>query len=109
MKKIIFAAVVLLYLSGCAISSKIEAVSAAVDRSEFEGLNKDSTFSISMPSSHSGPYSSLDQLNFNIEEGKYKGTNASAIIGQSRNTGRWEVLMVLVDESGRWVKLSKLD
>ncbi len=109
MKKIMFIAVVLLYLSGCAISSKIEAVSTAVERSEFKGLNKDSKFSISMSSSHSGAYSSIDQLNFNIEEGKYKGKNASAIIGQSRSTGTWEVLVVLIDESGRWIKLPKTD
>jgi len=109
MRKIIFVAVALLYLSGCAISSKIEAVNAAADRSEFEGINKNSTFSISIPSSHSGPYSSIDQLNFNIEGGKYIGKNASAIVGQSRNTGKWEVLVILVDENSRWIELSKLD
>ncbi len=109
MKKMTLVIAILFYLSGCAIAPKSDAVRTAADRSEFEGLNKDSKFSISMPSTHSGPYGSIDQLNFSIEEGKYKGKNASAIIAQSKSTETWEVLMILINENDRWIKLPKTD
>ncbi|VAX01738.1 hypothetical protein MNBD_GAMMA19-218, partial [hydrothermal vent metagenome] len=96
---------VVLSQSGCAISSKIDAVNTAADQKKFEGIDKNTQFSISFPASHSGPYASIDQLNFNIEEGKYKGTNASALIGKSRKTETWEVLIIMIDENGKWITL----
>jgi len=108
MKKFIFIFTVILFQSGCAIPLKIDAVNAAVDQREFEGLDKNSQFSISLPASHSGPYASVDQLNFTIEEGKYKGKNASALMGKSRKTNVWEVLMIMVNENEKWITLPKL-
>ena len=109
MKILTLVFIVILYLSGCAITHQADAVRTAADRSEFEGLDENSRFSISLPGTHSGPYESIDQLNFRIEKGKYKDKNASAIIGKSRKTGTWEVLMVMIDENRKWVKLPKAD
>ena len=109
MKKLTLILTILLSLSGCAIAPKGDAIRTAADRSAFEGLDKNSKFSISLPSPHSGPYGSIDQFNFKIEEGKYKDKDASAIIGKSRKTEKWEVLMVMINESGEWIKLSKTD
>lgn len=109
MKKSALILMVVLFLSGCAIAPKGGAIRTAADRNVFEGLDKNSTFSISFPSPHSGPYESIDQFNFKIEEGKYKNKNASAIIGKSRKTEKWEVLIVMINESGEWIQLSKAD
>ncbi len=100
---------VVFFLSGCAIAPKADAVRKAADQNEFKNLDKDSKFSISLPGPHSGPYSSVDQLNFKIEEGKHKGKNASAFIAKSRKTGAWEVLMIMVEENGEWARLPKIE
>jgi len=105
MKKFIFIFTVILFQSGCAMPLKTEAVRAAADQSKFEGLDKNAQFSISLPASHSGPYASVDQLNFNIAAGKYKGKNASALIGKSRKTDAWEVLMIMVNKNEKWITL----
>ncbi|VAW87767.1 hypothetical protein MNBD_GAMMA16-237 [hydrothermal vent metagenome] len=107
MKKFILILIVVLSQSGCAISSKIDAVNIAADQKKFEGIDQNTRFSISLPASHSGPYASIDQLNFNIEEGKYKGKNASALMGKSKKTETWEVLIIMIDEDGKWVTLPK--
>jgi len=109
MKNVALIFLVVFYLSGCAIAPKGDAIRTAADRSVFEGLDKFSKFSISFPSPHSGPYGSIDQFSFKIEEGKYKDKNASAIIGESRKTGAWEVLVVMINENGKWIKLPKTD
>ena len=109
MKKLTLILTVILSLSGCAIAPKVDAVRTAVDRSAFKGLDKNSKFSISFPSSHSGRYDSIDQLNFKIEGGKYKGNNASALVVKSKDSKVWEVLMVMVEENGKWVNLPKTD
>jgi len=106
-KKFMLILTVVLSQSGCAISSKIDAVNTAADQKKFEGIDKNTRFSISLPASHSGPYTSIDQLNFNIEEGEYKGKNASALMGKSRKTETWEVLMIMIDENGKWITLPK--
>jgi len=107
MKPFIFIFIVIVSQSGCAISLKADAVRTAADQKSFAGLDKNSQFSISLPASHSGPYATIDQLNFNIEKGKHKGKNASALIGKSRKTDTWEVLMIMVDEDEKWVTLPK--
>lgn len=107
MKKLMLVVMAVFYLSGCAIAPKADAVRTAADRSEYKGLDENTKFSVSLPSLHSGPYESIEQLNFRIDEGEYKDKNASAIIGKSRSAGIWEVLMIMVDENGRWIKLPR--
>jgi len=109
MNKITIVLMVIFYLSGCAIVPKGQAIRTAADENQFEGLNKNSKFSVSLPSTHSGPFRSIDQLNFKIEGGPNEGKNASAIIGKSRSTGTWEVLVIMINENGKWLKLSKLN
>jgi len=107
MKKFTLFLTAVLSLSGCAVAPKGDAIRTAADQGLFEGLDKNSRFSISIPAPHSGPYGSVEQFNFKIEEGKYKDKDASAIIGKSKNTEKWDVLLVMINESGKWIKLSK--
>ena len=107
MKKITIIIIVTLFQFGCAVVPKTEAVQSSADRNEFKGIDKNSKFSISFPSPHSGPYSSIDQFNFQIEDGMYKGYKATAILGKPRKTEVWKVLMVMVNESGNWIELPR--
>lgn len=109
MIKFILFIMAVFYLSGCSIAPKADAVRSAVDQGEFKGLDKYSKFSISLPSSHSGPYAEIDQLNFKIDEGMYKDKNASAILGKSEGTEEWDVLMIMVDNDGKWIELPNTD
>jgi len=72
MKKLTPMLAAALYLSGCAIAPRGDAIRTAVDQGLFEGLDKNSRFSISIPAPHSGPYRSVEQFNFIIEEGSIK-------------------------------------
>ena len=96
-------------LSGCAMSSQMDSIRKVADQKQFQGIDKNTQFSVSFPSAHSGPYKSVDQLNFIIEEGEHKGKNASALLVKSQKTGEWEVFSVMVEEDGRWVNLLKTD
>jgi len=99
--------IVALYLSGCAIAPKGQAIRTAADENQFKGIDSHSRFSVSLPATHKGPYKSIDQLNFKIEEGMHKGKKASAILGKSRVTDEWEVLVLIINENGKWIKLPK--
>ena len=92
---------------GCATAPQTEAVQAAAVRSEYDGINKDSQFFITFPASRSGPFSSVDLLNFQIANGEFKDNDMSAIVGKSRKTGEWEVLMLFSNKDGNWVMLPK--
>ena len=94
-------------LSGCAMSSKMDSIRKVADQKNFQGIDENTQFSVSFPSPHSGPYKSVDQFNFIIEEGEYKGKNASALLVQSQKTGEWEVKAVLVEENGSWINIPK--
>jgi len=107
MKKFTLYLAAILSLSACAIAPKGEAIRTAADQGLFEGLDKNSSFSISIPTPHSGPYGSVEQFNFKIEEGKYKDKDASAIIAKSADTEKWDVLLIMVNEGGKWIKLTK--
>ena len=109
MKNISLVFIIIFSLSGCAIAPKADAIRKVADQNVFKNIDKDTKFSISLPSPHSGPYSSVDQLNFKIEEGKYKGVNASAFVGKSRKTEEWEVLVVMIEENGEWINLLKIE
>lgn len=109
MKPLITAFITLVFLAGCNMAPKVHAVRNASDNGLFQGLDKNTRLSMSYPGAHSGPYGSLDQLNFNIEDGRHQGKKASAIVGKSRKTGAWEVLMILVKEDAQWVSLPKKD
>jgi hypothetical protein len=107
MKKLIFAITIILLQTGCSVVPKSEAIQAAVEREEYDGINKDSDFYVTVPSSHSGPYSSVDQMNFQIDNGKDIGRHTSAIMGKSRKTGEWEVLLLMTNKNGSWTELQK--
>jgi len=107
MKKLALIFMIVLLQSACAIAPKGKAVRYAADEGLFKGLDKNSKLSISFPSPHSGPYASVDQLNFQINKGEEKEKNASAIVGKSRKTGTWEVIEISTNENGKWVKLPK--
>jgi len=107
MKTITIIIMVTLFQFGCAVVPKTEAVQTSADRNEFKGMDKNSKFSISIPNVHSGPYSSIDQFNFQIEDGMYKGYKATAILGKPRKTEVWEVLMVMINESENWIELPR--
>ncbi len=107
MKKTLFVIVVAVLQFGCAISNQVDAVQASIEQNEYVGLDEKSEYSVTLPSSHSGPYKSVDQLNFEIGKEGDKDKQASAILGKSRKTGRWETLIILVNENGEWVELPK--
>ncbi len=109
MKKLILLLAATTFLSGCSLTQKTDAIQSAAKRGEFKGLDKNGTFAVSLPRAHSGPYNSIDQLNFVIEQGTSKEQNASAIIGKSNTTDEWEVLMVMIDKDGQWINLPKSD
>jgi len=105
MKRIIWLLTVISLLNGCSTVTKTKAVQSAVDQGIFKNIDRDSTFSITVPSAHSGAYKSVDQLNFIINDKNDKAQNASAILGKSRKTGEWEVLRILVNHDGQWSTL----
>jgi len=107
MKILTFVFMIVIIQSGCAIAPKGEAIRAAADGNVFEGLDKNSKLSISIPSPHSGAFDSVDQLNFQIDKGKSNERNASAILGKSQETGDWEVISIMINENGKWTKLIK--
>jgi len=109
MKKFVLVIFIVLLQTGCAMAPKVHAIRSAADDSRFQGMDNNTRLAVSIPSAHSGPYGSIDQFNFTIQEGRYKDQNASAIMGKSRRTGEWEVLMMMVDQNGKWISLTKSD
>jgi len=108
MKKLVFIVGVALLQMGCATVPQSKAIQAAFERGEYEGINKDSVFSVTFPSSHSGPFSSVDILNFfQTNNGESKDSDMSAIMGKSRKTGEWEVLMIFTNKDGSWYVMPK--
>lgn len=107
MKSLVFIVSIVLLQAGCAIVPQSEAIQVAFERGEYEGINKDSKFYVSVPASHSGPYSSVDLFNFQSGDEKFKDKEMSAILGKSRKTGEWEALIILIKVDGSWVALPK--
>lgn len=107
MKKLVFIVGIALLQMGCATVPQSKAIQAAAERGEYEGINKDSDFSVTFPSSHSGPFSSVDILNFQTNNGESKDSDMSAIMGKSRITGEWEVLMFFTNKDGSWFVMPK--
>ncbi len=107
MKKLIFIASVALLQFGCATVPQSNAIQSAVEWGSYDGINKDSEFYVTVPASHSGPYSSVSSFNFQMRDGKFKEKDVSAILGKSRKTGEWEVLMLLTKKDGHWAVLPK--
>ena len=95
-------------LVGCAIPQQIKVTRQAVDAGRIQEMDKETKFQFSytipfgMTGIHSGPYSSLDNLNIKVESGVYIGKNATFFIGKSRETNEWEVFSVMVEEDGKW-------
>jgi hypothetical protein len=94
-----------LLMSGCATSQKIDAIKNASDQERFQGIDDKTRFSISFPRTHSGPYESVDQLNFTIDDGISKQRNVSAVLVKPHKTGIWKVLTMMIEENGQWVHL----
>lgn len=102
--RLYFVALVLL-MSGCAMSQKIDAIKHAADQEIFQGIDDKTAISISFPRTHSGPYESVDQLNFTIDGGTSKQKNVSAVLVKPHKTGIWEVLTMMIEENGQWIHL----
>lgn len=94
--------------TGCAIGPKTQAIDDAVTANHYTGINKDTDFSFSIPSEHNGLYSAVDQFDFTINNGIYQGHHASALIGKSHQTGKWQVIKMLVKKQDKWVELTKI-
>lgn len=107
MKKSAFILTVTLLQAACAVVPQSGAIQTAAERGEYAGINTDSKFSVMFPASHSGPFSSVDVLNFQVETGKSGERDMSAIMGKSLKIGEWEVLMLFTKKDGQWVEMKK--
>lgn len=107
MKKLIAIVSAVLLQTACAMVPQTDAIQAAIERGQFEGADENSDFYITVPASHSGPYSSVDLINFQTGVGEIKDSDMSAVMAKSRQTGEWEVLVLLTREDGRWTVLQK--
>ena len=107
MKKLVFIVGVALLQMGCATVPQSKAIQSAAELGEYEGLNKDSVYSVTFPALHPGPFSTVDMLNFQASNGKSEDNDMSAIMGKSRKTGEWEVLMIFTHKDGNWLMLPK--
>ncbi len=107
MKKLIFIICAALLQFGCAIAPQSKAVQSAIEQGEYEGVSKDSKFYVTVPASHSGPYSSVDLFNFQVGDGKLEDKDMSAVLAKSNKTGKWKVLKLLTKVNGHWVELPK--
>ncbi len=104
--RLCFVSLVLL-MSGCAMSQKIDAIKNATDQERFQCIDDKTRFSISFPRTHSGPYEAVDQLNFTIDGGTSKQRDGCAILVKPHKTGVWEVLTLMVEENAQWINLLK--
>ena len=99
-----------LLVSGCVSQSKLKAIRAVADAEQITGIDKDTRFEyrfmVGIPggpsSTHRGPYRSIDDVHVNIQTGQYVGRRATFFLGQSRETGTWEVFYVMVENEGKW-------
>lgn len=98
---------VALLQSACALVPKTQAIQGAVEQGTFEGADKASGFHVTVPASHSGPYTSVDVLNFQTGESDSANQDMTAVMGKSRATGDWEVLVLLKREKSQWIPLPK--
>lgn len=96
-------------LSGCAMYSQMDSLRKVADQKEFKGIDEKTQFSKTFPSCHSDPYQSVDQLNFIIDKGKYKGRNASALLVKAQSSKDWEVLSIMVEDEERWVLIPQIE
>ncbi|MEE9346369.1 MAG: hypothetical protein V3U88_12255 [Methylococcales bacterium] len=101
-----FVALVLL-MSGCATSQKIDAIKNAADQERFQGIDDKTLFSISFPRAHSDSYDAVDKLNFVIDSCTSKQRNGCAVLVKPHKTGVWEVLTMMLEENAQWIYLSK--
>ncbi|HED39927.1 MAG TPA: hypothetical protein ENJ13_05810 [Chromatiales bacterium] len=91
---------------GCATISQSDAIQVAAERGKFDGINKYTEFYVTLPSSHSGPFSDVELLNFQVANGSFKDSDMSAVMGKSRETKEWELLMLFSSKGdGHWAVL----
>lgn len=107
MRKLVFFIGATLLQIGCTTVPQSRAIQAVVERGDYEGVNKDDRFYVTVPASHPGPFSSVDMLNFKTGDKKFRDGEMSAILGKSRKTGEWEVLMLMGNKNGSWVTLPR--
>jgi len=92
-------------ISGCTFTPPVDSIQKTSNRNELQNNESETSFPISFPAKHSGPFKSVDQMNFIIEKGKYKGNNASAVLAKSRKTSNWKVLALMIEENGTWIHI----
>ena len=92
-------------LSGCALPDKFDAIRQDVDQGRVQGMTEENEFAYSIPNFHKGPYRGVDDVNVRIIKGPYKGLNVTFILGKSRESGQWEVLLAMVEKDGKWQSL----
>ena len=111
MKTTATAVVVVVLLSGCTIPEKLVAVRDARDGGRIAGMDKDSeiqwsggyAFPVGWTEMHPGPYRSVDEVNAVIAKGPYALKSATFFVGKSRETGRWDVFCVMIQQGDKWL------
>ncbi len=86
------------------IGSQISAMEKTIQHKVFKNLTDDTKFSISLPRTHDGQFSAIDQLNFVIRSGQYKDSNASAIVVKKHDSKTWDILDLYIEQDGVWTK-----
>lgn len=102
-----------MFLAGCAVTDKVDAIAKARDGGLIQGMDKDTRMSyrldMGIPSGlseiHPGPYRSIDQFNVKLYTGLYAGKNATFFVGKSRETAEWEVFSLMVQQDGKWLSI----
>lgn len=102
MKKFAVAIGMAACLSGCSTAHKVDAIRHDVDAGRVKGMAKETRFAFAFPNFHEGPYAEVDDFNVKIEEGTYKGQNATFFLGKSHDSGKWEVISVMIQKNGKW-------
>lgn len=107
MKKIILIISLTVLQASCSLAPKISALEEVQNEKIFKGFDTDTRGSYSFPEYHNGPFLSIEQFNFKISAGLYKGLYATAIMAKSREQEKWQVLKILVKKDGFWIELPK--
>lgn len=95
--------------TGCVCSTPrhTAAICAAVDAGQVEGLTAEDRFLFRWPDAvHAGPYSAIDRLDVEVQEGPHRGQRITFFVGLPHAGTDWEVFAVRVDQDGVWRPLA---
>jgi hypothetical protein len=99
-----------IFLPGCCSTEKVLAIRDAVDQGRITGMDKDVRFVggygfglCGRVNAYPGPYSSIDHYDVLAQKGDYDGKHVSFFLGKSRQTGKWEVFCVMVQQDSGWL------